>query len=141
MTLAPGWRAHQRPSSRPWHQLLKRKECFLRAIDIGNCSSHVLTNNTTTLATITVFTLVPWPLCLFQKDNDQGARYLTGDNFKSCLGWVFNSKLGHIAMLCNTCLTWHAATSRTENSGQGLSCQLKFVHALTNYDIFWGGWH
>jgi hypothetical protein len=29
----------------------------------------------------------------------------------------------------------HAATSKVENSAQGLSCQLNFVHALI-YDFF-----
>ena len=50
----------------------------------------------------------------------------------SCLGWVFYSKLGHIAIQCSKCMTWHAATSRVENSAQGLPCQLKIVHVLTH---------
>ncbi len=57
-----------------------------------------------------------------------GARYLTGENPKSCLGQVFNSKLGRITILRNKCMALHAATSRVENSVQRLSCQLKFVH-------------
>jgi hypothetical protein len=28
-------------------------------------------------------------------------------------------------------MAWHAATSRVENSAQGSSCQLKFLHVLT----------
>jgi hypothetical protein len=36
--------------------------------------------------------------------------------------------LGRIAILRNKCMALHAATSRVENSAQGSSCQLKFVH-------------
>ncbi len=52
---------------------------------------------------------------------------------KSCLDRVFNSKLGRIAILRNKCMAWHAATSKVENSDQGLSCQLKFVHYKSHY--------
>ncbi len=44
---------------------------------------------------------------------------------KGCFGWVFNSKLGHIAQWVHNI---HAATSRVENSAQGLSWQLMFAH-------------
>ncbi len=47
---------------------------------------------------------------------------------KSCLGRVFNSKLGCIAELCGKFKVWHAATSRVENSAPVSSCQQKFVH-------------
>ncbi len=57
-----------------------------------------------------------------------GSAISNGREPKSCLGWVFNSKLGHIAILHNKCMAWHAATSGVENWAQGLSCQLKFVH-------------
>ncbi len=56
---------------------------------------------------------------------------------KSCLGQVFNTKLGHIAVLHAKCMAWHAATSRVENSAQGLSCQLKFVHVETDILSCW----
>jgi len=57
-----------------------------------------------------------------------GSAISNGREPNSFLGWVFNSKLDRIAMLCSKCMAWHAATSRVENSTQGLSCQLKFVH-------------
>jgi len=57
-----------------------------------------------------------------------GSAISNGREPKSCLGQVFSSKLGHIAILHNKCMAWHTATSRVENSAQGLSCQLKFVH-------------
>ncbi len=60
-----------------------------------------------------------------------GSTISNGREPKSCLGWVFNSKLGHIAIKRNKCMAAHAATSRAENSSQGLSCQLKFVHGYT----------
>jgi hypothetical protein len=47
---------------------------------------------------------------------------------RSCLGRVFNSKLGRVAILYTKCMWWLAATYRVENLAQGLSCQLKFVH-------------
>ncbi len=48
---------------------------------------------------------------------------------KSCLGRVFNNKLGRFASLAAQVHSTHAATSRVENSAQILSCLLKFVHA------------
>jgi len=57
-----------------------------------------------------------------------GSAKANGREPKSCLGRVFNSKLGHTAMLCRKCMAWQAATSRVENSAQGSSCQLKFDH-------------
>jgi hypothetical protein len=58
-----------------------------------------------------------------------GKRDITsGRKPRSCLGRVFNSKLGCIAALHGM----HAATSKDENSAQGSSCQLKFVHCLAN---------
>jgi len=66
--------------------------------------------------------------------NGTGSAISNGREPKSCLDQVFNSKLGHIDILCNKCMVWHAATSRVENSAQGSSCQLKFVHG---WDNFW----
>ncbi len=75
-----------------------------------------------------------------ERENEEpGARYLTGENGerdkvcpwrepKSCLGRVFNSKLGHIATLTQFVPALHAGTSKVENSALGPSCQLKFVH-------------
>ncbi len=60
-----------------------------------------------------------------------GIEISNGREPKSCLGWVFKSKLGHIAILHTKCMAWHASTFRVENSAQGLSCQQKFVHANT----------
>ncbi len=54
-----------------------------------------------------------------------------GRETKSCLGPVFNSKLGRIDMPHNKCMAWHPATHRVENSEQGSSCHLKFVHGFT----------
>jgi hypothetical protein len=51
-----------------------------------------------------------------------GSAISNGRGPKSCLGWVFNSKLGHIAILHTKWKAWHAATSRVENLAQGLSC-------------------
>ncbi len=51
-----------------------------------------------------------------------GSAISNGRGPKSCLGRVFNSKLGHIAILHTKWVAWHAATSRVENSAQGLSC-------------------
>ena len=65
--------------------------------------------------------------------NGTGSSISNGSESKSCLDQVFNSKLGRIAIMCNKCMVWHAATSRVENSAQGLSCQLKFVHGLDNF--------
>ncbi len=56
-----------------------------------------------------------------------GSVISNGRERKSCLGRVFNSKLGRIAIRCCMRMAWHAATSRVENSAQGLSCQIKFV--------------
>jgi hypothetical protein len=56
---------------------------------------------------------------------------------KSCLCWVFNSKLGRIAILQNKWMARHAATTWVKNSAQGSSCQLKFVHGWTQYLIAW----
>ncbi len=58
----------------------------------------------------------------------------SGREPKSSLGWVFNSKSDHIAIMCSKCMAWHAATSTVENSDQGLSCQLMFVHAWKEKD-------
>jgi hypothetical protein len=57
-----------------------------------------------------------------------GSLISNGREPKNCLGRVFKSKLDRITILCSKCVAWHAATSRVENSVQGLSCQLKFVH-------------
>jgi len=57
-----------------------------------------------------------------------GSAISNGREPKSCLGQVFNSKLGCIVILCGKCMAWHAATSIVENSAQGSSCELKFVH-------------
>ncbi len=62
-----------------------------------------------------------------------GSTISSGREYKSCLGWVFNSKLDCIAILCSKCMARHAATSRVENSALDLSCQLKFVHGLAIY--------
>ncbi len=62
-----------------------------------------------------------------------------GREFKSCLGRVFNFKLGRIATLRSECMVLHAATSRVENLAQGLSCQLKLVNGgvyqQPNYEL------
>ncbi len=49
---------------------------------------------------------------------------------KSCLGRVFNFKLGRISTLLSEGLGIHRATSRLESSAQGSSCQLEFVHVV-----------
>ncbi len=56
--------------------------------------------------------------------NNAGSVISNGREPKSCLGRVFNYKLGHIAILCGKCMAWYEATSRVENSAQGLSCLL-----------------
>ncbi len=66
-----------------------------------------------------------------------GSTITNGRKPKSCLDQVFNSKLGHIAMLRNKCMAWHAAICRVENSAQGLSGQLKFVHGLSYLFCLW----
>ncbi len=53
-----------------------------------------------------------------------GVQYLTGENLK--VVWAEFST--HAISSCNKCMAWHAATSRVENSAQGVSCHLKFVH-------------
>ncbi len=68
-----------------------------------------------------------YSLSLMKGHNKPGSVISNGREPKSCLGRVFNSKLGHIAILRRKCLAWHAATSRVGNSAQGSSCQLKFV--------------
>ncbi len=44
-----------------------------------------------------------------------GSAISNGREPKSCLGRVFNSKLGRTAILCGKCMVWYAATSRAEN--------------------------
>jgi hypothetical protein len=51
----------------------------------------------------------------------RGARYLMGEHLKVVLAAFLTLKLGRIAILHNKCMAWHAATSRVENSAQGLS--------------------
>ncbi len=63
-----------------------------------------------------------------------GSTISNGREPESCLGWVFNAKLVRIALLRTKCMTWHAATARVENSAQGSSCQLKFVHVWSRSD-------
>ncbi len=58
-----------------------------------------------------------------------GSAVYNGREPKSYLGRVFNSKLGRIAALLSKNA---AATSRVENSAQGSSCQLKFVHGSSH---------
>ncbi len=61
-----------------------------------------------------------------------GSMITNGREPRSCLGWVFNSKLGCFATHYSVT---HATTSKVENSAQGSSCKLKFVHggAQWNY--------
>ncbi len=59
-----------------------------------------------------------------EREGETGGKISNRREPESCLGQVFNSKLGHIAILRNKCMAWHAATSRVENSAEGLSCQL-----------------
>jgi len=59
-----------------------------------------------------------------------GSTITNGREPRSCLGRVFNSKLGCIATPGSKCMVcMHAATSKVENLAQGSSCKLKFVHA------------
>jgi hypothetical protein len=49
----------------------------------------------------------------------------------SCLGQVFNSKLGHIATaLCSKCMVCVQPLLKLKTWPEGSSCQLKFVHGL-----------
>jgi hypothetical protein len=57
-----------------------------------------------------------------------GSVITNGREPRSCLGRVFNSKLGCIATPDSKCSMHAAATSKVENSAQGSSCKLKFVH-------------
>jgi hypothetical protein len=50
-------------------------------------------------------------------------------------GLSFRFKLGHIATLGSKCHGMHEAPSKVENSAQGSSCQLKFVHGLDQIQI------
>jgi hypothetical protein len=68
-----------------------------------------------------------------------GSAMSNGREPKSCLGQVFNYKLGRIAMLFDKCMAWHAATSRVKNSAQVSSCQLKFVYGQKNTQQ-WSTW-
>jgi hypothetical protein len=55
-----------------------------------------------------------------------GAQYLMTENLELEVAW---------AILCGKCMAWHAAISRVENSAQGLSCQLNFVHDNSHASI------
>jgi hypothetical protein len=59
-----------------------------------------------------------------------GSAVTNGREPRSCLGRVFNSKLGCIITLGSKFHGIHAATSKVENSAQGSSCKLKFVHGV-----------
>jgi hypothetical protein len=56
------------------------------------------------------------PLQLVFPATYRGARYLNGKEPKSCLGQVFNSKLGSFATEYNKCIATLRATSRVANS-------------------------
>jgi len=45
-----------------------------------------------------------------------GEQYLTGENLKSCLSKVFNSKLGHVGILHGKCMayTWSLLELKTQ---------------------------
>ncbi len=58
-----------------------------------------------------------------------GSEITNGREPRSCLGRVFNSKLGCFATP-KVHSMMHAATTKVENSAKGSSCKLKFVHAV-----------
>jgi hypothetical protein len=51
-----------------------------------------------------------------------------GSETKSCLGRIFNSKLGYLYYECNSMAYTSTPTSRVEYSAQVLFCKLKLTH-------------
>ncbi len=68
----------------------------------------------------------------------EGSTKANGREPKSCLGRIFNFKLGCLGSECNCMAYPSTPTSRVENSAQVSSCQFTFVHG-TGHDSLGSG--